>query len=150
MSIFEPSPAAPDPKGWFAWNSGHGHHHGHPDHPPTGYSDQPPTGYEGESITRVETQVGSGLIARLRDVFVPTPDPSLAPQHPVDPLPGPSSSASSLASHTEKKKLHFKHGSKTKSGKLVDYINTLEISSKENANSKEAVVVMHGYAAAMG
>ncbi|EIW71763.1 hypothetical protein TREMEDRAFT_22144, partial [Tremella mesenterica DSM 1558] len=41
-------------------------------------------------------------------------------------------------------------GWKHKDDTLVDYINTLEISKPEDANAKEAVVVLHGYAAALG
>jgi cardiolipin-specific phospholipase len=99
------------------------------------------------------TPSATGLIATLRNVHIPTPDPELAPQHP-DELPVAASSASSASSTTshEKKKhhhlmsLHQKHDD----GKLVDYINTLEISRPDLENSKEAVVVLHGYAAALG
>jgi cardiolipin-specific phospholipase len=41
-------------------------------------------------------------------------------------------------------------GRKGKEGKWTDYINTLEISNPEHGSSKEAVVVLHGYAAALG
>lgn len=37
-----------------------------------------------------------------------------------------------------------------KAGKMDDYINTLEISKPEDMGEKEAVVVLHGYAAALG
>ncbi|ORX38070.1 Alpha/Beta hydrolase protein [Kockovaella imperatae] len=141
MSMFEPSAPPPQAKGWFGLGGS-----GRPDAQHLDSSAQ----VVDESLTRVETQVGShGLIAKLRDVFIPTPDPSVAPQHPVDPVPAASSSASSIASGSDKcRKHHSKHAQTP--GKYKDYINTLEISSKENQNSKEAVVVLHGYAAAMG
>lgn len=104
---------------------------------------------------------GTSLVATLRNVFIPTPDPSAAPAHPADPrLPGgadtTSSSTTSLDSQCKKrvrphnplKGLKAAHGKE--GGKNVDYINTLEISSPEHGESKEAVVVLHGYAAALG
>jgi len=90
----------------------------------------------------------TGLVATIRNVFIPTPDPNLAPKHPDDP---PESSAASTASSQERKKHHrltlHKHSNEDK---LVDYINTLEISRSDLESSKEAVVVLHGYAAALG
>ena len=80
-----------------------------------------------------------GLVATLRNVFIPTPDPMLAPAHPAD--PAGSSPAPSIAS-TDSKKRH-------KEKAMVDYINTLEI-SRSGDDSKQAVVVLHGYAAALG
>jgi cardiolipin-specific phospholipase len=101
---------------------------------------------------------GTSLVATLRNVFIPTPDPSLAPQHPADPYVGSGSVPGSLASSTTsldsdgKKKCKTVNplGKKGKEGKWTDYINTLEISNPEHGNSKEAVVVLHGYAAALG
>lgn len=100
---------------------------------------------------------GTSLVATLRNVFIPTPDPSLAPQHPADPV-GPSSAPGSINSSTTsldsdgKKKCKTINplGKKGKEGKWTDYINTLEISNPEHGKSKEAVVVLHGYAAALG
>ncbi|OCF37260.1 cardiolipin-specific phospholipase [Kwoniella heveanensis BCC8398] len=101
---------------------------------------------------------GTGLQATLRNVFIPTPNPADAPQHPADPRESSSSAASSstdlssaasASTSTHVKKHHCKHH-KDKDGKLVDYINTLEVTSPENKQSKEAVVVLHGYAAALG
>lgn len=97
----------------------------------------------------------SGLVATLRNVFIPTPDPADAPAHPADPRDlSPSSSATSSVhdpTHEEKKSHHRKSKyCKTDEGKLRDYINTLEISTPANQDSKEAVVVLHGYAAALG
>jgi cardiolipin-specific phospholipase len=95
----------------------------------------------------------------LRNVFIPTPDPSLAPQHPADPHTTPTpasslaSSTTSLDSKGNRKSLKVQnplHGKKGKEGKLTDYINTLEIANPEDGDSKEAVVVLHGYAAALG
>ena len=104
---------------------------------------------------------GTSLVATLRNVFIPTPDPSLAPAHPADPYHTASTSAagsaaSSVASldsqgNKKAKVLNPLNGKKRgKEGKLVDYLNTLEISNPEHGNSKEAVVVLHGYAAALG
>ncbi|WVF68893.1 hypothetical protein IAT40_003666 [Kwoniella sp. CBS 6097] len=98
---------------------------------------------------------GTGLQATLRNVFIPTPNPADAPQHPADPreLSSAASSSTDLstsaASSHGKKHHHCKHH-KDKDGKLVDYINTLEVTAPENEASKEAVVVLHGYAAALG
>jgi cardiolipin-specific phospholipase len=94
---------------------------------------------------------GTSLVATLRNVFIPTPDPSLAPRHPADPIgPSPVSSTTSLDSSGKCQPRNPLHGKKGKEGKLTDYINTLEISNPEHGNSKEAVVVLHGYAAALG
>lgn len=89
-------------------------------------------------------------MATLRNVFIPAPNPADAPAHPADPRGlSPSSTAASV--HEEKKSHHHKskHCKKDES-KLGDYINTLEISTPANQDSKEAVVVLHGYAAALG
>lgn len=98
---------------------------------------------------------GTSLVATLRNVFIPTPDPSLAPPHPADPYTASASTSGSAASSVasldaqgQKKSLSGKK--RGKEGKLVDYINTLEISNPEHGNTKEAVVVLHGYAAALG
>lgn len=92
----------------------------------------------------------SGLVATLRNVFISTPDPADAPAHPADPrdLPPPSGHG---PQHEEKKShRHMSRHCKNDESKLKDYINTLEISTPANKDSKEAVVVLHGYAAALG
>ncbi|ORY35011.1 Alpha/Beta hydrolase protein [Naematelia encephala] len=110
-----------------------------------------------EVVPPLSVPGNSGLVATLRNVFIPTPDPAQAPAHPADPLPSEESAASSSSSLPSTKSgvkkhhghhLHL-HGKKGDS-KHADYINTLELSTPENANSKEAVVVLHGYAAALG
>lgn len=102
-------------------------------------------------------KAGHGLVATLRNVFIPTPNPDLAPAHPADPIEGGSgemegssptpsiASTSSGGSTCKTGKRRSRAG-----GKLVDYINTLEISRPEDKDGKEAVVVLHGYAAALG
>ncbi|KIR29587.1 cardiolipin-specific phospholipase [Cryptococcus deuterogattii LA55] len=92
----------------------------------------------------------SGLVATLRNVFITTPNPADAPAHPADPrdLPPPSGHG---PQHEEKKShRHISRHCKNDESKLKDYINTLEISTPANKDSKEAVVVLHGYAAALG
>ncbi|KAL7424896.1 hypothetical protein Q5752_000582 [Cryptotrichosporon argae] len=91
----------------------------------------------------------SGLVATLRNVFISTPDPSLAPADPTDVF-APSASSDSVASSASHSKVPRLHRKKVAADKLVDYINTLEISRPANAGSREAVVVLHGYAAALG
>lgn len=89
-----------------------------------------------------ETKDRMGMKATLRNVFIPTPDPTKAPSHPCD-------RASSLTSATSS----ITNGIRGKDGekdKMVDYINTLEITTPETMDSKEGVVVSHGYAAAIG
>lgn len=135
MEIFRPSPPAEQVKGWFGWS--------------TSQSVVEPTKEELASH-HDSAHVGEGLVATLRNVFIKTPNPEEAPAHPVDPIePGVGSSASSIASGESghKHKLQCK---KEKEGKMVDYINTMEISTAANRHSTEAVVVLHGYAAAMG
>ncbi|KAK1923840.1 Alpha/Beta hydrolase protein [Papiliotrema laurentii] len=131
MEIFRPSPPEPA-KGWFGWSTS-----------------QPVVKPTHEDDVRAEARgpvTGSGLVATLRNVFVPTPNPDAAPGHPADPVVSGSSPASSLSEKSKHRlSLHKKN-----QGKLVDYINTMEISSPDNEKSKEAVVVLHGYAAAMG
>lgn len=125
MEMFRASPAEPA-KGWFGWGSS-----------------QPVIPAQTQAEADAASVPGdNGLVATLRNVFVPTPNPDLAPQHPVDPV---ASSTGSPASSVSDKSVRSK-----KDGKLVDYINTLEISSPADKSSKEAVVVLHGYAAAMG
>lgn len=124
--MFRASPAEPA-KGWFGWGSS-----------------QPviPAQTMGE-VEEANVPADNGLVATLRNVFVPTPNPDMAPPHPADPIgPAKASPASSVSDKSSK--------SSKKEGKLVDYINTLEISSPADKTSKEAVVVLHGYAAAMG
>lgn len=131
MEMFRPSPPAEQAKGWFGWS--------------TSQSVVTPTPEEVASH-HDSAHAGDGLVATLRNVFIKTPNPDDAPAHPVDPIEA-GSSASSVASTSSGKKGHCK---KDKEGRLVDYINTMEISNAANRSSSEAVVVLHGYAAAMG
>lgn len=97
-----------------------------------------------------------GLVATIRKVFIPTPKPVDAPSHPTDLAISPSTPYTSAASSTSSlSKTAGKSGKKQTVGAgpengLVDYINTLEISHPKDKGSKEAVVVLHGYAAALG
>lgn len=126
LSYFTPQPETPSKGGWFSFASAPA---------PSDSAPVPPT-----------NPSETGLVASLRSVFIPTPDPDMAPKRP-DQLPeSPSSSVSSL----EKKRRRLTLNSKCHDGELVDYINTLEISRPDLENSKEAVVVLHGYAAAFG
>ena len=153
LAMFEPPSAPPPSKGWFGWSGAE----------PT--TTVPPLesrldaiGREigdaraGDEVVHPLPVTGTGLVATLRNVFIPTPDPALAPAHPADlvtPSPaGSASSSSSSLSNSEKKHRQAHHHSHK--SKHEDYINTLEISNAENATSREAVVVMHGYAAALG
>ena len=121
MEMFRASPAEPA-KGWFGWGSS-----------------QPVITPAAGETEDASVPGDNGLIATLRNVFIPSPNPDMAPKHPVDPAPSASASpASSISDNSASAK------------KLVDYINTLEISSPADKTSKEAVVVLHGYAAAMG
>lgn len=134
LSYYSPPPPEPS-KSWLSW----GQSHPAPGAAAAGAPSPPPA--------------TDGIAATLRTVFIPTPDPHLAPERPdVRAEPTRSDTASSTSSTSEKKKrhrhsraLHCSHNDQ-----LVDYINTLEFSSPETKNSKEAVVVMHGYAAALG
>jgi cardiolipin-specific phospholipase len=139
MEIFRPSPPAEQVKGWFGWS--------------TSQSVVEPTPAEikdHHDSAHVENR--GQLVATLRNVFIKTPNPDDAPKHPVDPIErtddGAGSPGSSTASLGGTKCKTLKK--KTKEEKMVDYINTMEISTANNRNSKEAVVVLHGYAAAMG
>lgn len=184
MSMYQPpepgSPAAAS-KGWFNFGTGAS---ADPATAPTNNTSETGAAVEGQVNTVSSTESGVGdragekvvnedhtvqpvnlpgtsLVATLRNVFIPTPDPSLAPSHPADPYHAiptspTGSAASSVASFDEqgnkktklRNPLNGKKGGKE--GKLVDYLNTLEISNPEHGNSKEAVVVLHGYAAALG
>lgn len=114
------SPPPPPPKGWFTSAS--------------------------EAIEPTAVPEGSGLVATLRTVFIPSPDPSAAPSTPA----GIKSSAASV--NSDHSSAHSKHHLKCNKHeeKHSQYINTLEISDDATRNSKEAVVVLHGYAAALG
>lgn len=163
LSMYQPpEPGSPNPKGWFSWSA---------DPNASSTKENIPLSSEvgdraGEQVVNDENHAvppvslpGTSLVATLRNVFIPTPDPSLAPQHPADPHTA-ATPASSLASSTtsldsagKRKSLKVQnplHGKKGKEGKLTDYINTLEISNPEHGETKEAVVVLHGYAAALG
>jgi cardiolipin-specific phospholipase len=134
MEMFRPTPVKEAPKGWFGWT---GTAAGAAATATT--ADQPAPDLVSEPTTT------GGLVATLRNVFIPTPVPERAPLHPADPfepIAGPTASPRSSISEKSKKC--------KKDDKFVDYINTLEISSSANKTSKEAVVVLHGYAAAMG
>ena len=85
-----------------------------------------------------------GLVATIRNVYIPTPDPTQAPAHPADRAMPQSTGPTTPTSKRETGRRS------PPDGKLVDYINTLEISTPGTRNSKEAVVISHGYAAALG
>jgi len=111
-------------------------------------------GTKEDVIEPINMETG-GLVATLRNVFIQTPNPDLAPENPSDlyipPSDSTNSSSSSLDSQKHKKHGHHKLGHKRhENDKLVDYVNTLEISKPQDKDSNEAVVVVHGYAAAMG
>ena len=153
LAMFEPPSAPAASKGWFNW----GTNETTKTVPPL-ESRVDAIGQEigdaraGDEVVNPLPVVGTGLVATLRNVFIPTPNPALAPAHPADPITtspaGSASSSSSSLSHNEKKHHHALHH--THEAKHEDYINTLEISNPEYASSREAVVVMHGYAAALG
>lgn len=171
MSMYEP-PARPQEKGWFSWG-GSSEQQLQPA-PPAGHHDSSAVEAANHRVGQgvsAPVEIGtSGLIATLRNVFVPTPNPDEAPFHPADPLEASTSmstpakrhslfsgkstgnSAATSANSSTASLGSEETGSqkKGKAGKLTDYINTLEISSPENASSKEAVVMLHGYAAALG
>jgi cardiolipin-specific phospholipase len=163
MSMYQPpEPGSPGNKGWFSWSADPNAAATKENIPPR----EDVGDRAGEQVVNDENHAvppvslpGTSLVATLRNVFIPTPDPALAPQHPADPRidasPGSSvaSSTTSLDSNGKKrasKLVNPLHGKKGKDGKLTEYINTLEISNPEHGNSKEAVVVLHGYAAALG
>lgn len=91
---------------------------------------------------------GTGLVARVRKVFVPTPDPHAAPPRPDVPAGSDTESVNSGGSAGSKaaKRLSLT----LKCDKGGDYINTLEFATPQTAGSREAVVVLHGYGAAQG
>ena len=95
-----------------------------------------------------------GLVATLRHVLVPTPNPLDAPSHPADTVElstRSSTTSTSLSKDSaESQKKTFSKDDDQPGARLIDYINTLEISRPEISGSKEAVVVLHGYAAALG
>ncbi|WVW86617.1 hypothetical protein I302_108670 [Kwoniella bestiolae CBS 10118] len=144
MAAFEPSSIPPaQSKGWFT---------------------------SGQKQDLPETEIGqikdplpishTGLVATLRNVFIPTPNPAFAPSHPADPREVTSGSATSSSTDlstagsgsvtSKEKKKHHSKCKKGEEGKMVDFINTLEITRPQDKDSKEAVVVLHGYAAALG
>lgn len=163
MSMYQPpEPGSPVSKGWFSSSS-------NDDAPPIEGNENVASNSQagvgdraGEQVVNEDHAVppvnlpGTSLVATLRNVFIPTPDPALAPQHPADPYASNSAASSSTsldsAGNKRSSRLHNPLAGKKrgKEGKLVDYINTLEISNPEHSSSKEAVVVLHGYAAAMG
>jgi cardiolipin-specific phospholipase len=138
LAVYQPEPVPlPANAGWFGWG-------GKSATPPPN-----PNPAEAQLIS-IPVEGDSGLIATLKNVFIPTPDPAQAPLDPAEVAPATTieSASSSTSSLTDGKKKP--HGWKRDKGKMVDYINTLEISTKENIGSREAVVVLHGYAAALG
>ncbi|WWC93086.1 uncharacterized protein L201_008051 [Kwoniella dendrophila CBS 6074] len=156
MSHFEPSlpvQTKDSSKGWFGFGSSSGNTSSQEKQE---IDNKLPVDQIGQIKDPLPLQ-NTGLVATLRNVFIPTPNPSLAPQHPADPRDPQQSFTASPASSTSelsdipthgKRKHHLK--CKKDEGKLVDYINTLEITKPEDKDSKEAVVVLHGYAAALG
>ncbi|WWC95304.1 hypothetical protein V866_002165 [Kwoniella sp. B9012] len=150
MAAFEPSsvPAQQISKGWFGSGSSSSNKQ-------TTNNDLPET--EIGQIKEPLPISSTGLVATLRNVFIPTPNPTLAPQHPADPrdiTPGSATSSSTdlsgASASTKEKKKHHHKCKKGEEGKMVDFINTLEITKPQDKDSKEAVVVLHGYAAALG
>lgn len=157
-----PEPGSPNTKGWFSWSADPNASTTKENIPSDGSVGE----RAGEQVVNDENHAvppvslpGTSLVATLRNVFIPSPDPALAPQHPADPrtevTPDSSVASSTTSLDSSGKKRSSKlvnplHGKKSKDGKLTEYINTLEISNPEHGNSKEAVVVLHGYAAALG
>ncbi|WVR08294.1 hypothetical protein IAU60_005343 [Kwoniella sp. DSM 27419] len=141
MASFEPVPI-PEPKGWFGALS------------TTQTSEQ--AAMPDHEVGQIKDPLpikGTGLVTTLRNVFIPTPNPADAPGHPADPRSPTASGNNSAASSTSDLSTSSatKHWSKKgKEAKLVDYINTLEITASENKHAMEGVVVLHGYAAALG
>lgn len=91
---------------------------------------------------------GTGLVARVRKVFVPTPNPHDAPPRPdMASSDNDSISSSGGSSKAAKRLSRTLHCDKDKKG---DYINTLEFTTSQTTGSREAVVVLHGYGAAQG
>ncbi|WVQ79494.1 hypothetical protein IAT38_001593 [Cryptococcus sp. DSM 104549] len=159
LSVYEPAPPPAEVanKGWFGLGGSSAAN--------SGLAADPPHADTQAQVTIAPASATSGsLVATLRNVFIPTPNPADAPAHPADPREPTSaagvagatdSPASSVSDLTREKKHYYKlgHGhkcKKDKEDKLVDYINTLEISRPEFQDRKEAVVVLHGYAAALG
>ncbi|TXT13058.1 hypothetical protein VHUM_01459 [Vanrija humicola] len=120
LSYYSPAPPEPS-KSWFSWSGSHSQ------------ADDKPF------VAPIDPS--TGFAATVRNVFIPTPDPALAPTVPDTNPDSRASSVKSGKSGHEKKHCHKNH---------QDYINTLEITRKDNVDSKEAVVVLHGYAAAQG
>ncbi|WWC65600.1 uncharacterized protein I303_108220 [Kwoniella dejecticola CBS 10117] len=162
MANFEPAPPNEVQKGWFGFGSSSSSTSSSSEAAQKIEIDNTLPPEEIGQIKEPLTLPNSGLVATLRNVFIPTPDPALAPLHPADPRdPSQSQSQSAASSSTDlseqgnshtRKKYHISHSHKCKKhdGKLVDYINTLEITKPQDKDSKEGVVVLHGYAAALG
>lgn len=160
-----PEQVVPSHSGWFGWGSSATQDQDSimtttPTTTTTSNTDPKATGTKEDVIAPIDVEGSGGLVATLRNVFIQTPNPALAPEDPSELYIPPSttvsqnSSTSSLPNgvEVEKRKSHHQHhhlGHKNKD-KLVDYINTLEVSRADDRASKEAVVVVHGYAAAMG
>jgi len=165
--MFEPPVPAPAQKSWFGWAGG-ATDSTSPVNPSSGIESKVDAAGQklgdsraGDEVVNPLPVTGTGLVATLRNVFIPTPNPELAPAHPADPViskstpPGSATSSTSSLQNGEKK--HMKTNASAQSHHLSggkhkheDYLNTLEISTSENQSSREAVVVMHGYAAALG
>ncbi|WVQ75218.1 hypothetical protein IAR50_004830 [Cryptococcus sp. DSM 104548] len=135
-------------KGWFGW--GHG---------ASSVTESQSAAAQAAPTTRLEGSSSAsptGLVATLRNVFIPSPNPDDAPLHPADPRsplassPSLSPASSTTSVNAQHKKHKIKCHKDQKDGELVDYINTLEISAPKDKGSREAVVVLHGYAAALG
>ncbi|WVN87047.1 uncharacterized protein L203_102223 [Cryptococcus depauperatus CBS 7841] len=150
LSMYKPSPRSEETRGWFGSAQGSA----------VSLGEQHPCLDQSEAAKPEATANGSasdsnGLVATLRNVFIPTPNPSDAPLHPADPRVAlaefqPDDPTLPVSGSPEKNH-HFRHKICKKTDKnLVDYINTLEITAPENRDAKEAVVVLHGYAAALG
>lgn len=165
MAHFQPAPPEQAEKGWFSWTSSTSNPSDkagqssldnaptQPESPTATAADLASANQrQGEQVSQPIPIEGTKLVATLRNVFITTPNPLAAPRHPADPIaerdvdspPASASSSTSSLGKCEKK------AGKRREGKMVDYINTLEISRAEDKEQKEAVVVLHGYAAALG
>ncbi|GFZ50210.1 hypothetical protein JCM24511_07965 [Saitozyma sp. JCM 24511] len=199
MAMYEPPTPASPAKGWFG-SAPQPQPETDSAHTPSQHSLAISTAENraGECVSAPVELEGTSLVATLRNVFIPTPNPADAPAHPADQRDpsSPTSSTTSLGKHKSLNPLKRHSGVHSSSAQVSpagtpasssaslhtgagtgadangaesqvhgneharshgahkhkhkDYINTLEISSPENAGSKEAVVVLHGYAAALG
>jgi cardiolipin-specific phospholipase len=158
MAHFQPPPPVEEGKGWFGRASTAAptpHPEMHQEAPASAADVASAHQRQGEEVSQPIPIEGTKLVATLRNVFISTPNPLAAPQHPADPIivehDSPAASVSSSQASLDKMcKDKVKSAGRRKAGKTEDYLNTLEISRPEDRGEKEAVVVLHGYAAALG